>query len=460
MEKRQKYLKQLCPAVICTFITLFIYVLDGNKELRIFDAADYWYRGEAIYSDAGGVFLYNLPDAFRGYIFPLYLGTIGKFLGGINGYKIINSIMVGVFFGHVFPKLFPSNVQLRTLKTIICFGAFIILARGVIIYPLSDTFALSLCVCAIFVGNSCSQDNPLWKNILFAFFCGAMCYLAYNVRTIYLFAGMFVLLRLWFDAIRNPSHTHLSKLQIIVSSSMGWGIAGIPQCLLNRHFHGDFSLFVPTSDLMRAQLFWGLQYQRYDTFAGIIEGKHLIEHPAPQMYFIDSVGTALIAKEGLTGFATWGDFIKFVFKYPVEIGGIYVKHFINALLPCWPSQYVYDMDNNKIFLATFLLVISFLFLVAIYGKILINNSMYINFIPLLIPVLFILPGAVETRFFIAIYIMIIYTLGFNTDWKKMYLHICENIWKTITLFVLYSGVICSIWSNLLVSESVYKIFMY
>ena len=211
---------------------------------------------------------------------------------------------------------------------------------------------------------------------------------------------------------------------------------------------------------MRSQLFWGLQYQRYDTFIGFMDGQFLVEHPNPQMYFVDLVGQALIEKEGITEFASWVKFIKFVFKYPIEVCGIYVRHFINILLPCFPNQYVYDLNNNKILYAILSLIITFLFLMVVFEKMSLHNFVYRNFIPLIIPAIFILPGAVEVRFFIAVYILMIYTLGFNTDWKKLFLYIKQYLWKVLILFVLYCGTICSIWSSLLVSETSYKIFMY
>ena len=73
--------KRITPIIICTFVTLLMYLLDIKKPLLLLgDAPDYWDRGQAIYRD--GFSLYHLPDAFRGYVFPLYLGTVGKLFGG------------------------------------------------------------------------------------------------------------------------------------------------------------------------------------------------------------------------------------------------------------------------------------------------------------------------------------------------------------------------------------------
>lgn len=64
----------------------------------------------------------------------------------------------------------------------------------------------------------------------------------------------------------------------------------------------------------------------------------------------------------------------------------------------WPNQYVYNLDNNSVLLALVSLVIAFLFGMVICEQLSINNLVYKKFVPLLIPTLFILPGAVEVRF--------------------------------------------------------------
>ena len=118
------------------------------------------------------------------------------------------------------------------------------------------------------------------------------------------------------------------------------------------------------------------------------------------------------------------------------------------------------MNSNKLFLVIVSLVITFLFLIVVLGKMSRSSSVYKDFMPLLIPAIFILPGAVEVRFFIMVYMLLIYTLVFNTEWKKLFSCLRPDWGRMAILFTLYSGIICSIWSTLLVSEVSYKIFMY
>lgn len=450
---------KILPFILCTIITLFIYWFNAEQEMVIGDAGDYWLMGNALFEN--GFSLYKLPSAFRGYVFPLYLGIISKLFGGLTGFKMLNSLMIGILFGGILPKMFIAyGNEKQTVKSILCFTVFLFFCKGLVIYSLADLFALGMCTCSIMSCNYCSEEKPTWKNMISIFICGITCYLAYNVRTIYLFASMYIMIRLLILIYKTGKNKLIKILEAGVFCA-GWILSAIPQLLINRHFDSSFSLFVPTSGLMRTQLFWGIQYQRYDTFVGgILKGQYLNEHPSPQMFFLDSVGQALIAKEGINGFPTWLDYIKFVLKYPIEVGGIYIRHLINILFPCWPNQYVYDLDNNKLFIAAGMLVITFLFLLIVCERMSLNNLVYRKNIPLLIPTIFILPGAVEVRYFVAFYIMIIYTLAFNTNWEKLLLYIKQHLCKTAILFVLYSGIICSMWSNFLVSETAYKIFIY
>lgn len=76
-SKSQKTIISIFFISVTTFVVSLCY---PNAKL-LFDSADYWRRGEFLWKN--GFSLYNLPDAFRGYLFPLYVGTAGK-LGGVQ----------------------------------------------------------------------------------------------------------------------------------------------------------------------------------------------------------------------------------------------------------------------------------------------------------------------------------------------------------------------------------------
>lgn len=227
---------------------------------------------------------------------------------------------------------------------------------------------------------------------------------------------------------------------------LGSMFAAIPQIYMNYHMLGNISINVPTGGLMLQQVFWGIQYQRYDTYIGKAP-----EHVAPQMFFQDPVGFRLLNELGINGFSGWNEFIVFCLKHPLEVFGIYVRHFVNMLFSCWPDQYVNDLNNCKVILAVLSLMMFFVFGIAILNK-LVSFKFFKNYTALLTPILFIMPGAVEVRFFAALYIMVIGVLCYNTQWGKLWEYMLNNRVKVLVCFIIYSGLMLSIWSSMLASD--------
>ena len=74
--------------------------------------------------------------------------------------------------------------------------------------------------------------------------------------------------------------------------------------------------------------------------------------------------------------------------------------------------------------------------------------------------MFIIPGAIEGRFFVAVYIMMIGILCYNVEWIKMKEYLQMHWLKVIIMFVGGGGLVFSVWSSMLASESVQSIFLY
>lgn len=220
---------------------------------------------------------------------------------------------------------------------------------------------------------------------------------------------------------------------------------------MNYHETGGISIKVPTGGLMLHQLLWGIQYQRYDTYIG-----QATEHPIPQMYFMDSAGNRLLASSG--GFSSRTGFLRFVFAHPFDVAAIYIRHIVNALFPCWPNQYVKELNNCKIILGLLSLSILFLFGIAVLNRFMNKNFMAKYWI-LLIPVLFIMPGAVEARFFAAVYVMMIGALCYNVKWPELWKYVCRNKMKLAVCYLIYGGLVLAIWTNMLASDSCCGIYM-
>ena len=420
----------------------------------VYDAGDYWDRGTRLWQDGKFSFLYI--DGFRGYIYPLYCSICNICGGGYNGFRIINSLLISAYFTFILPMMHKEKRGFndKVVSCIVHWLIFSIFFYGLIIYPLTDLFAIMLCTISILLSQKCNECKKKSTYMVCVFFFGVFLYWMYNTRTIYLFASVYLIILFIIRQIRSRNSI-LYKVGSVFGAILGGVIAAIPQIYMNYHILGIFSMKVPTNGLMLKQLVWGLTNQRYDTYIGMAES-----HPVSKMNFIDPVGTALLNHLGIAGFESWSDFFSFLFCFPFEVAGIYARHLINGLLPCWPNQYVTDLDSNKLFYAIGAYVIIFIFLLACFNNSLNDYKVLSSYVGLLIPVVFIIPGSVENRFFATVYIMMIGVLCYNVEWDKMKRFLKIYWLKTTIFFFGGGGLIFSIWSSMLASESVQSIFFY
>lgn len=397
--------------VIMAAVSIALYCMTNIGEL--YDAGDYWTRGQLLW--ANGKFSFLNIDGFRGYIYPLYLGICGR--AGKYGFVIINSLAVSAWFAYCMPKLHMCRLQERSvfrknMECIVCFFLFMLFFRGLVIYSLSDLFAIILCSFSVLLECKIKESSGV-KKVIGGFLLGITLYLAYNVRTIYLFAGIWLSAKLLIHLMTYPQKL-AEKINVLIFIVIGTITASIPQIFMNFHMLGKISLAVPTQGLMLKQVSWGVKFQRYDTYVGNIVGNDVL-HPQPQVYFVDPAGNALMQNMGIAEFGNWGEFLKFAVSHPLDLIGIYVRHMVNVLFPCWPNQYVLNLNNYKVIYAFTAVLVFFLF-----GTALLNHFMDKAFLKmyggLIVPAVFILAGAVEVRYFVALYLMGIGGICFNLDW--------------------------------------------
>ena len=227
--------------------------------------------------------------------------------------------------------------------------------------------------------------------------------------------------------------------------------AGIPQVVMNYKNLGSFSIGVPTNGLMLQQMFWGLKYQRYETYIPRVTDT---VHPDPQVFFTDAAGVKILEEMNLDSFSTWGDFFRLFIHHPIDVIAIYIRHCVNFIFPCWPETYVRNLNSSKWLLG----VIGFSTLFISVLSMALNSCRSWKTLgwltPVLIPSILIIPGAVEYRFSIGIYFYFIMNLCFNVDWKGFILKIKENWWKILLVYIVLLGLCFAIWSSMLSSEAI------
>lgn len=434
--------------LVCFFLVIVVEYM-FKDAMWAFDALDYWTRGEAL---KDGEFYLGSIDGYRGYIYPLYLGVI-NWIGGKTAWYIFNAIVMATFIAWILPLMNIENGFNKTvfIKVSILCILFVIFFIGLFVYPLSDFFsAINICIAIICMKKALAEERNTFVKYIYIFLSGAFCYLAYNTRTIYMFAG-FAMVIIFIVASLKKIQSVVMFLGEIVVGSVGCFMAAIPQIIMNYINLGKFSIKVPANGLMLNQMFWGIQYQRYDTyFATIVDEIH----PSPQVYFVDPSGMKILNEMNLTGFGNWSDFFRLFIAHPVDVTLIYVKHLINFVFPCWPQMYVPDLNSSKWCMGLLGGTLIFLTFYVFFEKCIKNYKSIVYYIPLVVPAILIIPGAVEYRFSLPFYIFAICQLCFNVDYQKVKVSFVNKKWKVIFLYLIFILFCFTIWSNMLANESV------
>ncbi len=428
-------------AFLFIFIILSILMIQSEETAMSSDAKNYWDLG-CSYFDKN----VETPD-WRGYIYPAFLG-ITNIIGGFAAWKLVNSLLISFLFAFVFPDLIaPKNDHGSLLLCFKILGSYIIFSMlflDIQTVTLTDLPAFMVCVWAVWLARHITENHFKWYgNAFLSFLLGVLLYWMYNIRTIYLFAALGILIVCVIEIIKEKKK--LTEGIITVGGELfGVFFASIPQLIVNYQRYGEKSIAVRTNGLFVSQLFWGLQYQRYDTYIGS-------EGPVPQVFFVDASGTNLLLEPGVGG-QSMQNYLSICFSHPIEILGVYTRHFVNMLTPFWNKVYIEELQKSKLLIVLVSFTVLFLFIYALFNKFE-NNKLHIWILPLLIPVIMITPGAVEARFFVALHFIMICTLAYNVDWKRMKQDLKKHSIRFVLLYLASFCLFVAIWTNTLASYS-------
>ena len=272
----------------------------------------------------------------------------------------MNAAMVSTLFMVIIPYLFRGGrnaVHGRLdYKALLSLLIFTIPFVGTVIYSLSDLPAVFLCLLAAYEVEHMVEDTIIIKILVGSILFGAFAYSAYNVRTIYVFAEIYLIGYL----ICKLYQFRVKVIQcfiIVIDSVVGFAVAAFLQAYINYHECGEWTFKVITDGLITNQLIWGMKYQFYATYVS------LDELTSPALSFMDNVGASILQMEGITDVISLGQYIRICLKYLFEMLGIYGRHFINSILLYGPEVYVEKLDSNKVLIS----FISFMCVLFYYG---------------------------------------------------------------------------------------------
>jgi hypothetical protein len=339
----------------------------------------------------------------RGYVYPALLWplrTLGEFLG--HPFLVFQMVSAGVYawlftgpISNLFARIFGGSPGLTKRVAIALVPAA--LFPGLFLFPLSDLPALVLVLLA--TRAMLATSGRRWW--LAAGLAGVAMSAAYNIRTIYLFTFLAMLPLMAFHFMKGQ--TIARRAMAIGLFSCGALVVATPQMVFN---HARGGAAVPWlevnvgggSSLMAAQLLWGVTMQKAIGIRGADEVHGL--------YYRDAAGVAIRAAEGghfvensLTAYA------RLVLRHPMAFVGIVTRHIVNGLDVrdgmVYERRRPEDRDWMSFVCATLLFTCG---AIGLASRIRMQN--FLSFIPLVLAIAAIAPGAVESRFFMPVYVVL------------------------------------------------------
>ena len=383
------------------------------------DAAEYWRFSKP------GV-LGNLPT-HRGYVWALLLLPLHFVYDAASHLLTTFRLGLSLAYGVLLPTLLPAvfvqafGGKVSFLRRLLPVCLLAQLFPGLLLYPLSDLPALLMALAALLcVLRALQPSTPRTAALTLIVMSGVLMGAAYNTRTIYLFAlvGLSVMLALRSGLAKCSFQRWLG----LTAFATGLLAVSLPQLTINQRTHGVTSLAVIShltdKQLFAKQLLWGITLQRYET---------ALPQPAAggaAAFYIDPAGERLFRKLAGEGHRlSIGGYLKMVARHPMDFAALYARHAINGLDV--RDGMVYTLKPSPLRNRTALYNFSVLALAAWVAWTLRRQAATgvrtapfgwrLSLVVLMLPVVAILPGAIETRFFLPLHLLAYCVIAFHFD---------------------------------------------
>lgn len=446
---------QEVSAFVASAILFLVLHVKMNIVTFPYDAGEYWALSRP------SVF-FDFPATTRGYFLPMLLSPAQFFsdLGSnvsLQVFRVLTSIIyafsLAILLPSFFIRVFGGKVSFyrRMIVPVLMTALF----PGVIVYPLTDLPAILLligglnCLLCISSGEASFRRN---------FYCllgsGFLIGAAYNTRTIYMFSALCAFIVIPLFLYKRESLK--AKVWATIAFVIGLTLVSLPQAYINLKTKNTFTPVVLTSSggksLFALQLMWGITIQRYET---VIDPS-----VAPTRYYIDQSGRRIVDLEAITkDKVSIREYFSLVRKYPMDFFGLYVRHFINGMDLRDGEVYITDAKTFGGYFSVLNFLVMFAAIYAIYSRTVFSKktrspsynpasaefsadgkepvkSWWIWLGIIVIPVVAIVPGAIETRFFLPIYLLIYSSLAFRLSAYEVKCAIRSHRAMTIIAFAL------------------------
>ena len=424
-------------------LLILLYLIVVNMRNFVGDAGDYWISAEQYGFENFQLINYN--SSIRGYLFPLILYFVQRLaqIAGIEG-VVVYWIIVSLFFSFTFQVAFPDIVTRCMGNTfsyslwgkLIFLIIIIYMFKGMFIYPLTDLWALSILICAIWCMLK-AENKEMCVGGVMAAIAGSLFAATYFFRPVYLvslvIAGIIVII----DMVR-------AKKMIYVSFFAGVILVAVPQMLINHHNFDTWSPVVQTQlfyeddkSLFLKQLEWGITVQKYET------NLDTENYPEVAMRYPENIGVKLLEEEEMEGFDSYWEYICFCFRHIADVCTIYLKHLFNGIDIVYNDIYIYKVYKNRFFIQWLNYTMIFAGINALFQNHKQWDRKQIGWILCWIaPIILVIPTAVETRFFVGV-LTLLYFLAIQlfTQEKRKILNL--RILAKYVLFIM----VCFVLNN-------------
>ena len=447
----QKYQRSISCAI--SFAVLLALHQSFHVTELPFDAAEYW---ELAKPGALGTF-----PTHRGYLFPALLLPL-RFLCDLSsdpmlvfrlGMSLVYGIALPLLVPAAFQQAFGGKVTLsRRLIPVILLA---VLFPGVLVYSLSDLPALLMVLGALYLALRGMRQVATRRFLVMLAASGLAIGAAYNVRPIYLVVpvGSLALLALLTVDVGFKAH---SRWLGIAAAVAGMFAVSLPQLVVNQRTHGVSSLAVQARvdnhSLFASQLVWGMTLQRYETTIRT-------DAPAPTVFYLDPDGEQLFNEvAGRGDLFSLRYYLTVVAQHPVHFLSLFTRHFVNGLDV--RDGNVYTRKPSPLRTRTALLNFAVLALACWVALSMRDRSIQAppdvkpappawrwSLLILLLPVLAILPGAVETRFFLPLHLLAYCVIAFYFNAARLRLSLKKHGATIILVVGIAAGVFFAVSSS-------------
>ena len=434
-------------------ISSIIYAGLVNIRDYPYDAGYYWTTADPVFEN--GFDIRAFPRTFRGYLFPVLVGALKQFLPGCWGWRLLAAVLVSVCFAFSLPFVLKGRRLDSFAETARMFLAYLMMMciwRDLLQYPLSDFPAVFFLISDAALIRWMVGKKLSGRLLLTALVSGILLYAAYNTRIAYLFGGL-VLTAVYVIM----DHSSLKKiLPVLLAMLAGAAAAALPQSMINKQYAGDLLPVVhtefhrSTGNLQTSQVFNGLNYSKYETYAG----EDAEYYPKAKVYFEDPVGKEILRRRNLSADRfSITTVLKLFWEYPLDMAGIYVRHLIMLMTPVYQWIYISDLYTDK----SLLLICSILIWILAFLGLLDardNHGFSKNALwslAVCIPAFLQTAGMPETRFFLAVHVLcygwIFVGIDFASLWKRIRKQWLQVLVSTLLIMMLWITVYGNVLSN-------------